>query len=47
MVFLASAVLRILIRDLGSGAFIIPNPGSGMGNNPGPVIRDEHPGSYF
>ncbi len=38
-------MLRIRIRELGSGAFLTPE--SGMGKNSGSGIRDEQPASYF
>jgi hypothetical protein len=38
-------VLRIRIRDPGSGAFL--TPGSGIRDGQEIRIRDEHPGLYF
>ncbi len=40
-------VLRIRIRDPGSGAFLTTGSGMGRKSASGSGIRDEQPGSYF
>ncbi len=41
------SVLRIRIRDLGSGVFLTPGSGMGGKSASGSGIRYEQPGSYF
>jgi hypothetical protein len=42
--FLGLKILEFLDADPGSGIFLTPNPGSGMGKV-GSGIRDTHPGT--